>query len=240
MYSLANFTLKDMTALGATLRGLGQGAHSMEEAANKVVRYMYEGFADPQSGEHACTLVRLFKTHSYGQLDTELQQFARGVLSVPSMPEDVKCLTLLASAGDKPEWYDRHVSAGHKAIPLPSVDLVERFPMISQLIHQFGLDTQSVIKPNPKLILDMAQTSFNVFLIAQAEGSPYITAQQDFVIPFGVKSVVGFGGVLPSGDLFAIIMFPKVPISQETANMFKTLALNIKVALLPFMDRIFA
>jgi hypothetical protein len=57
------------------------------------------------------------------------------------------------------------------------------------------------------------------------------------VIPHGIRSVLGFGGVLPSGDLFAMILFSRVRIPREIAELFKTLSLNVKVALLPFVDR---
>jgi hypothetical protein len=80
------------------------------------------------------------------------------------------------------------------------------------------------------------QTSFNVFHVPEAVGSPYIPAQEQFVTRFGVKSALGFGGMLPSGNLFAVIMFSKAPISRDTADMFKPLALNIKMVALSFTE----
>jgi hypothetical protein len=49
----------------------------------------------------------------------------------------MKCLVLLASMGDRPEWGSRMSSTGHRAIPLPSGELVRKFPMISNLVKQF-------------------------------------------------------------------------------------------------------
>ena len=73
------------------------------------------------------------------------------------------------------------------------------------------------------------------FFVPKAlSASPYIPAQTEFVIPYGIKSVMGFGGMLPSSNIFVIIMFLKVSISKETADLFKNLSLNIKLALLPF------
>ena len=97
-----------------------------------------------------------------------------------------------------------------------------------------------VIKPDPKLLLDTEQKTYNVFYVPDALGSPYIPAQQEFVVPCGIKSVLGLGGVFPSGDIFAIIMFVRVPITEEVADLFKTLALNIKIAVLPFENMVFA
>jgi two-component system NtrC family sensor kinase len=65
-------------------------------------------------------------------------------------------------------------------------------------------------------------------------GSEYVPAQESFVVPYKVRSVLGMGGLLPSGEFFVTIMFSKVRIARETAAMFRTLALSMKLALLPF------
>ena len=92
----------------------------------------------------------------------------------------------------------------------------------------------TVLRPEPDLLVDLEQTTFNVFHVANAVGSPYVPAQDQFVLPYHIKSVLGFGGLLPSGELFAVILFSKVEIPRQTAEMFRTLALSIKVAILPF------
>jgi len=86
----------------------------------------------------------------------------------------------------------------------------------------------------------LQQKTYNVFHVPEAVGSPYVPEQKEFVIPFGIRSVLGFGGILPSGNFFAVILFAKVPISRETAELFKTVTLAVKLAVLPFDDgRIF-
>ena len=190
---------------------------------------------DVESSKKACALVRVFKTHPYGELDPEAQGFARRMLGEQSgASATVKCLTLLATAGEKPEWNSRTQSVGHQAIPLASEQMVIQAPMISNLITQLGLSISTVLEPNSGLLLDKEQRTYNVFHVSEASGSSYIPAQEEFVIPFGIKSVLGFGGMLPSGNLFAVIMFSKVHIPRETAELFKPLALSAKVTLLPF------
>jgi hypothetical protein len=234
MYDLTNFTLKDMVECGMTLCQQRLGAKSMESVSNKIVNYFYENLIDQETGSSACALIRCFKTHPYQELDTELRESANNMVGSYFPSPTMKCLTLLATAGDKPEWNSRHTSGGHKAIPLVSEDMVAQFPMISQLIRQFGLDISTVLRPDPKLLVGLEERKLNVFYVPQAVGSSYIPAQDSFVIPFGIKSVLGFGGLLPSGNLFAIIMFSKVQMTPSTTDMFKTLALNVKSALLPF------
>ena len=73
MYHLGSFHLRDMTACGAALRMLGTGAASLEAAADRLVRYLYDSLTMAQTGESACVLVRLFKTTPYGRLPPELR-----------------------------------------------------------------------------------------------------------------------------------------------------------------------
>ncbi|MEG4209409.1 SpoIIE family protein phosphatase [Microcoleus sp. S13_B4] len=206
----------------------------MEEASNRIVRYLYENFCTKPTGEKSCALVRLLKTHPYEDLEVELAEYARSMLDHYSPLAAMKCMTLLATVGEQTEWNSRHKSVGHKAIPLASESVVAQIPMISQLIRQLGLDIKTVINPDPNLLVEIEQRKYNVFHVPEAIGSPYIPAQDSFVIPFGIKSVLGFGGLLPSGNMFAIIMFLKVQIPISTVQMFSTLALNVKTALLPF------
>ena len=234
MFDLMSFGLRDMTECAATLRKLGAGSGSMEDVASHVVRYLYDNLGDRATGERACVLVRFFKTCDYERLAPDLQQFACGILGgAPESPK-MKCLTLLATVGVKPEWNSRTNSVGHQAIPLPSERLVAQVPMISNLIRQFGLELKTVLRPAPELLVDVSQKNYNVFHVPEAVGSPLVPAQQEFVVPFGVRSVLGFGGMLPTMNLFAVILFSRVHIPRETADLFKTLSLSVRVSVLPF------
>lgn len=234
MYHLTRFSLKEMAECGAVLRRLGDGARSLEEAADRIVRHLHEQLCDSEMEEKACVLVRLFKTHPFGELDQELQRYAKEMLgarpAVPSMP----CFTLIATAGLLPEWNDRHQSKRFKAIPIADRQFGAQFPMFSQLMTQFGVDLGTILEPHTELLLDRHETSYNVFHVPDALGSPYVPGQAPFVKPYGVRSVLGFGGLLPTGSLFAVILFSKVRIPRDTAELFRTLALSVKIALLPF------
>ena len=240
MVTLEDFAFSQMVELGASLREACGGAESMEEAANRVVRHLYDCLICKETGQRACVLVRLFKTHLFRDLDEELRQFARRMLGSAAESPSMKCLVLLATAGDWPEWNSRWTSKGHKAIPLPSAEALEAFPMISQLVTQMGISVSTLVKADPALMLDVDENSLGVFHVPHAQGSPYVPAQQDFVLAHGVKSAVGFGGVVPGGDLFAVILFSKVQIPRATAELFKTLGLITKLGISPFARRVFA
>lgn len=236
MYDLVNFSQENMYRCAIDLRSTNADASNMEEVAERIVRYLYENCTDPQTGKSACALVRLFKTHPYQNLPRELQQAARNLLKVNSIPSETKCLTLMATAGEEDHWNTRDGSSGHKAIPLMDVDFVSNIPMISRLIQQFGLEIDTVLEPMPDLLVHSERKIHSTFIfhVPTALGSQYIPAQENFVIPYGVKSVLGFGGLLPSGNLFVIIMFTKALISEETAALFKWVSTYTWLALTPF------
>jgi two-component system, NtrC family, sensor kinase len=236
MYNIQKMTLRDMSECGLALRGLGDDALSMEEVSNNIIEYLYQNFVDSSSGEKHCVLIRFFKTHSYSELTPDLQEYASGILSDRILSDNLKCLTLLATAGELPEWNSRYQSVGHKAIPLADEDAIARIPMIYQLIQQLGLNPSIVVQPDPNLLTDLEQKMYNIFYVNHAKDSLCIPSQASFVVPFNIKSVLGFGVLLPSGNMFTILMFLKVAISPMIINLFRPLALNVKMAILPFDD----
>jgi hypothetical protein len=241
MYDLTAFGQEDLDRCGEALTGLREGASSMEEAANRITQHLFDNTINPENGEKACAMVRFYKTHPYEDLNGELRAFAQGILGHPPDPPDMKCLVLLATAGEQAEWNSRTASVGHKAIPLPDEAFVSKIPMISRLVSQFGLDVNAVIRADPNLLTDLEQKRYNAFHVAEAVGSPYIPAQKDFVIPYGIRSVLGFGGMLTTGELFAVIMFAKVQIPRATADRANVLALRVKEVVQAFASgRIFA
>lgn len=228
-FSLSRFGLKEMLRCGLDLRKSAGDASTLEELAQGVVRYFYDTCRTDE-GERECVLARFYKTHAYSGLPAELQAFARGALGGAEPSPGMQCLTLLATAGDEPAWNDRRASAGHQAIPLPSVQIVEQAPMIAELVRAMGMDVRAVVAPRPELIRGMEGKTFNVFFVPEAADSPYIPAQQ-FVRGYGVRSVLGFGGVLVTGEFYAVILFTRVAIPPESADRFRNVALDVKLAI---------
>ncbi len=236
MYDLTQFNLRDLSECGITLRQLGKNVQSMEAASNLIIKYLYENFVNRQTQEKSCVLIRLFKTHSYGKLTPELQKYVQNILKKTEINHNLKCLTLLATAGEKPEWNYREKSVGHQAIPLVNEEAIAKAPMISQLIQQLGLDPGIFLQPDSNLLIDIEKQVFHVFYVPDALDSPYIPAKKSFVIPFNIKSVVGYGGLLPSGDTFVLLMFLKVELPRITLNLLRHLSLYIEMAISPFDD----
>jgi len=152
---------------------------------------------------------------------------------VPDPKPTMKCLTLMASRGFRSEWDDVAQSLGHRAIPLPDLEAVQKIPMIAQLMRGLGVDVVGLLESDRPLLIENRHTG--VFFVPEAEGSPYIPAQAEFVKPFGVRSVIGFGDVLPDGNMFALICFSKVPVTQSSAELLSHLSLSTRVAIVPHL-----
>ena len=238
MYDMTLFTPQDMAKCSLVLRQLGRNTASMEATSQKIVKYIYQHFCDSQTGENTCALVRLFKTHPYGELEDSSQQSARRLMNNNSPAADMKCWTLLAAAGAEPQWNSRHTAAENPAIPLVSTELVAQIPGISAMIREFGLDIPTILGIEPERFLQLEPAVLNIFHVSEAKGSPLIAEQDSLIIPYQVKSVLAFGGLLRSGSLFAVVISLKVKIPQSTAQMFKYLALSVKTSLSLSEDKV--
>ena len=238
-YDLTKFGLAEMLRLGIDLRKKMGAQETFETAADAVCEHLYNELAGPD-GNRACALVRCYKTHPFGELPADLKEFARGNLSEGIVRPSMKCLTLMATVGDERDWNSRQRSREHKAIPLPSPEIVEQAPMIAQLLREFGLDLSDLLDPGKEVVRDLMGKTYGVFHVADAQGSRFIPAQEDFVLRYGIRSVLGFGGSLAMGDLFAIILFSKVPIPESSADRFRTVALDVKSGFFKFKEAVFA
>lgn len=235
MPRLSDFGFNELIELRSSMRSLFTDATigTFGEAADRMTAFMFEQLVD-DAGRPACALARIYKTHLYGGLDADLKKFALHIDPAVERSSNARCLVLAASRGEKPSWNSPAGSRGHRAIPLTSEAAVAQAPMIASLIRQFGLDIGTVLNPTRALLLDSSDVQQGVFHVPTALGSPFIPAQDEFVKPYGVESVLGFGGILASGDLVAMILFSRVPISAEAADHFKVVGLNFKLALLPY------
>ncbi|HEY9712325.1 MAG TPA: hypothetical protein V6C72_02580 [Chroococcales cyanobacterium] len=248
MYVLSRFSLDDMHACSEDIRELGSLAADVDVVADRVVRFFYEQFIDAETGERALALVRLFKTRSYQDLHPDSQQFVSETLLkrgekiklVPNMP----CLSLTATAGDEEHWNNPRKSRHHKAAPLISREFVSNYPMVARFIARFGLTLSAPIElelsaahvencreGNDEVGLS-SHYSCCVFWAADASDHSLNLDSGKFVQPYGIKSVLGFGGVLRPGAVFVVTMFSKVQITNAIAARFQPIALSTKNVLL--------
>jgi hypothetical protein len=231
---LGDFTLGQMLRCGLDIRKATKMATGMEAAARAIVRHLYEATGANERGEPTCPLVRFYKTHPLEMLTADLRQHVEESSPVP-LGSATPCLTLLATAGEEPDWNDRRRSEAHRAIPLASAEAVSEAPMISRLLEQFGVNLSTLLDENADESEGSEGRNYDIFYVADAAGSPYIPAQ-DFVRDHAIASVVGFGGVLRTGDMFAVILFSRTPVPVESAQRFKPVALDVRSALFRFTN----
>lgn len=224
---LQELSLGDVVRLAARLRSLSAGVASIEAYADRLCATLAEAFADDSHGRQV-VLARFYLTQPAASLPPAELSFA-------GEPADAtRCLTLLGSAGDLPEWNDRRQSVGHLCIPLTTVDSIAALPMVSGLMSQMRVDVPTLVRP-AGLVVDPSAHRFGVFHVPEAAGSALIPGQ-DFVRQHGIASVVGIGGVLPDGEMYALVLFTVTPVSLHAATLLETLSPSITLTLTDLLD----
>ena len=236
---LASITPAEMVLFGAEAARAVKGAESLDKAAQALVTDLYERLWDHKTDAHATVLVRFYRTMSFGDLQPAQKAFAAEAFPDAPRRPNVKCLTLMGTIGERSEWNSPATSMRHRAIPLPSRAAVERLPMVAQLIDQLGLPIDALVASRRDAPTPTLESTTNVFHVLEALGSPHVPDQDTFVRPYGICSVVGFGGTLTSADLWAVIIFARVPISVTAARLFRFLATDVKIAMAPVLMRSF-
>ncbi|HSR25917.1 MAG TPA: GAF domain-containing sensor histidine kinase, partial [Candidatus Eisenbacteria bacterium] len=247
-HDVTRFGLSDMIECGSELRRLCASAASFEQAARRIVRYLYDtlragGGPQPAGGavtaepvesveapDRAAALVRVFRALPYARLDGEQQELARAALGNEEPDASTLCLCLAATAGERPEWNHVRSSVRHRVVPLPRG--ARWSPMMARLVKDLGLDASRV--RDPELFLDLIEKTCNVFHVPDARNSPYVPDQDEFVRPYRIASVLGFGGILAPMDLYVVILFSKAPISRGGAGLFRAVSHSVKLGLQPF------
>ncbi|MCE6995383.1 SpoIIE family protein phosphatase [Saccharothrix sp. S26] len=224
-YDFETFGLSDMVEAAAALRGVAERASGFPAAAREVVGWLHGSFVD-ERGASVLPLVRLFTTRRFADLADDVRRVVTTTGAEPPSP-DLRCLTLEATVGLEPEWNDPARSRAHRVIPLASTDALAGAPMISALVSELGLHPAEVVAG----AIDARRRGFGVFHVPVATGSSRIP-DQEFVDRYAISSVLGFGGVLPSGDVFCVVMFSRAPISAEAAELFRAISVSVRAGLL--------
>jgi hypothetical protein len=185
---------------------------SFEQAAQAVSQRFYEEFVR-EDGKPLFALVRIYRLTKFDELNDEIKPL------VDSARE--RWMTLMGTYGIEAAWCDRHQSQGHKALNLGS----DQSPMVSASIYQLGMDV-GVEMPAAPLDLTVPEVSLmtRYFHIEKALGSPYIPAQDGFVKPYGIKSVVGLGSNFVGKGAYLLLGFATAPISAASAQAFSQMA----------------
>jgi len=225
---------RDLTAfdIGAAVdlitevRGLAGTATSVEGFLQSLTALVHRCFV--VEGRTQTALVRAYGTTTLESLPGPERVYAQG-LSPGELTGDTTCLALLGTSGTENAWNDRQRSANHLVLPLVDHTQVEQMPMIAGLLEQLGVDVQALTAGHPDVMVASVDASCQVFYVRQATGSPLIP-DQEFVRDHGIVSAIGFGGGLPTGEVFAVVMFCTVAVPPQTADLFELVALAVRLA----------
>lgn len=187
------------------ITGEVSATRSLEQCANLLCRKLYDDCRQPDTLKASLVLSRLYLSLPYSHLPPDIQSFARRKFSLDPSPKDL-FLVLMGTTGREPQWCDRRQSAGHQAIPLNRTT-VQSVPMLARCFQQIGFDLEIVLKGETGILLEGIPSSFGVFHVEDALVSPYVPAQEEFVKPYGVHSVIGGGTMLPDGAVSIWIGF---------------------------------
>jgi PAS domain S-box-containing protein len=139
-----------------------------------------------------------------------------------------KYLTLLGSFGELDNWKNRNLSENYKAFPIHDEHMLDKFPMLSAVFDQIGLNLSHLKHTDKSILIKDCHRQYGVFCVENAEGSNLIPKQAEFVRPYSVKSVFGFGGIYSTSNVYAVIIFSRERLSRKDAQLFLSLNPAIK------------
>lgn len=226
--SISQFTLQKVFEISEIIKKNTRELSTAEEVCQSVTKSLYQTFSN-STGENEFALCRIFKSCSFDDFPPELKKHVRKISNEKFLKE-TKHIALLGTFGEKKEWCSISKSKNHKAFPLNNPQAVQNFPMMLALFNQIGFDISINKDTGSLLFLKKEDREFGLFMIKDAVGNSLIPDQDDFVIPFGIKSVFGFGGMFSTGNIFATIFFSKKKINRQQAEMFHSLIPAFKYA----------
>lgn len=226
--SLTTLSLVDIARCIARVRELAAQASNIESFAQDLMQYCQETFR-ATTGDPEIVLSRCFVAQPFNEVAADVKVWLQQGLGRDSETSTGMCLSLMGSAGVVEGWNDPALSSRYRAILVDSERFASRFPMFAEIFRQVGITTDDRRFGAGTMNIEPAGTSCSVFSVPVALDSAYIPAQDEFVRPFGVRSVVGFGGWYGQGRYFLVILFTWVPVPQKSVELLRLLALAVRV-----------
>lgn len=228
MLNFTTSTSQDFAEFGRRLWLERSRFSSHEQAAQYITEELYHAFVT-KTGDVQLALVRVFCSVAVDELPTEVRAL------VDDSEEQVMALT--GTWGMEEAWQDRNRSQGHQAVPISGIAVPEQIPMFQEVLTQMGIDLEHFYATK-ELVVKSGSPYQGKFYIPDAR-SDAIPAQDGFVRPYGIQSLVGFGGFIGSQHrLYLVYAFSRIFISPEMAQNFHTLHEFIATTI-AIEDRIF-
>lgn len=197
---------------------------SFEQAANACVKALYNEFRQ-ENGGHIFALVCIFRLSQFSELPAGIQAKVQRDLGD-------RWMALMATIGQEPAWCDRRQSEGHQAI----VAGENQSPMLKAAFEHLGLkiDENAISRD---LVFEEVSLLTHYFHVPEALGSRHVPAQDQFVKPYRIHSVVGLGSPFLTNSAYLALAFAKAPIATEDAQKFAELSPFVSTFLASYEGR---
>lgn len=179
-----------------------RGLANFEEAATIAVKSLYEDFITP-TGDPLFALVRIFRVTAYDDLPPDLKKLTD--------PDIQYWIALAGTYGQEQNWCDRHQSVSHGVLSAEHAT-----PMLKAALKLAGVKWGSEASdhmPDPHNI-----AIEHYFYIPNAPHHEDIPDQENFILRYGIQSVIGIGSPFMSQSAYLAVMFSKMPINQTDCN----------------------
>jgi hypothetical protein len=230
---LAAAVYSRVSGIQAALGDVLSSPRSFEAASRAWLDAVYEPLAQ------ALVLARVFAILPRFALPAREGEHADRVATSAGQTLDDRApvLTLLATRGAESEWNERFDSRSHLALPLASSAVVEASPMIASLLDDMGVRLTSAAS-RPRLVNAARQVPIHpTFYVADARTTTdargrFKIPAREFVASNEVRTVLGVGGSLGCGTLFAMVLFARQHVTRAVAEQLVPLAADFRAATL--------
>lgn len=211
MLNFTSSTPQDFSDFGRQLWLKKNTFASHEQVSQYIVEQLYQEFLT-DDGQPQLALVRIFRLTDVD----DLPQRVRALVSA----DEREVMALTGTWGIEEAWQHRSRSEGHQAVPISAIAIPDKIPMFQSVLAQLGIDIEHFYRTQ-ELIAVGDRPYQGTFFIPDAT-VPAIPAQEGFVRPYDIQSLVGFGGFMGSEGtiMYLLYAFSQVPVSQKAAQAF--------------------
>lgn len=195
---------------------------AFEQVAQYAATAICTEFKDT-AGDPLFALLRIYRVMKYDELPADLQAAVD--------PAEQEWLVLVGSSGVEAHWCNRHDSRLYKCMPLREV---MQSPMMRAALDQMNLRWWE--QRTSLLFDDALSNTVRYFYVPEAIGNPCIPNQAEFVIPYQIASVIGFGGALISGATYMCVGFTHSPVERSMAISFARMGMYMTALLSLYND----
>jgi hypothetical protein len=194
---------------------------SFEEVAQLSVRSIFETFRE-SDGQSTFALARIYRYCQTEELPSDIIE-SLGL----NAGSDGDWLALMGTVGDEPAWCDRQFSQHHQAVCIND----NMSMMFKAVLNQLRLMPEQFEDDIPVTVGESSLSIVKYFYVPDAYSNTSIPDKDDFVIPYGIRSVIGIGSPLLSGAFYTGLFFSKVSLSSGDVEAFIKLSPAISTLL---------